>query len=210
MTRDEAVAVIAARLGNRGSTFDTQIVTEMKLMQTELEQMPMLPWFLLVHDTSLATVAEMQTVAVPTAFLLEDDYSHMFITDNAASPSTTRVVKGTYDDLKGAKFYGTNKLSERFALQKETLYFFPTPNDAYSLDWFYFGADTVLSTDVENEWLKRAPELMISRTGLKIARFLRDQGAQELFQADANEALNKMWAQDESRRQAALDAYMGG
>ncbi len=28
--------------------------------------------------------------------------------------------------------------------------------------------------------------------------------------ADANEALNKMWAQDESRRQAALDAYMGG
>ncbi len=210
MTRDEAVSIIEDRLGQRGTTFDTQIITEMKAMQVQLERMPTLPWFLLYHDTSLVMVAETQTVTVPSGFLLEDDYSYMYVIDTDASSTTKRCVKGTYDELKGSSYFGTNKLPERFALQKKELYFFPTPDAAYSIDWFYYAADTVLSTNVTNEWLTEAPELLISKTGLKIARYLRNVDLIALFKEDYNEALALMWAQDEARRQAALDAYMGG
>ncbi len=208
MTRDEAVSLLEDRLGNRGTTFDTLIVTEMKAAQTRLEMLPQLPWFLLYHDTGLVTVAGTKTVALPSAFLMEDEYSQLFIIDSLGN--YTRVVKKSYDTLRGSGHFTTNDLPKFFALQKTTLYLWPTPDAVLSLDWFYFAQDTTLGSNVENEWLKYVPELLVAAAGLRVARYMRSAELIQLFDVDYKSALAEMLIQDEARRQSALDAYMGG
>lgn len=209
MTRDEAVDLIAARLGNRGDTFDAQIVTEMQTAQIKMEELPELPWFLLYNDTSLTTAANTKTLALPSGFLLEDDFSEMFVI--ASDGSYHKVKKGDYSTLRGSAFFNSASRPERFALQGSTLYFFPTPDAAYSLEWFYYKADTTLSAgSTENAWLTYAPGVLIAQTGIQLARYLRDPAGVSIFNAEYNEAIARMWTRHEARRQAALDAFLGG
>ena len=208
MTRDEAVALLEDRLGNRGTTFDALIVTEMKAAQTRLEMLPQLPWFLLTHSTDLATVSGTKTVELPSSFLMEDEYSQLFLIDDDGN--FRRVIKKTYDTLRGSGHFDSDSLPIFFALQKSTLYFFPTPSGGNTIDWFFFAQDTVLSSNVENEWLKYVPELLVAAAGLRVARYMRSAELIQLFTQDYKDALGEMLLQDEARRQASLDAYMGG
>lgn len=208
MIRDDAVNLLADRLGNRGDTFDTQIINEMQAAQVRLEMLPQVPWFLLFHDTTLATVADAKTVTLPTKFLMEDEYSQLFIVDD--SGNHFRVAKKSYDNLRGSMHFDSNSLPEFFALQKNTMYLFPTPSGVNSFDWFYYQKDSTLDTNIENEWLTYAPEIIMAAAGLKIARFMRSAELIQIFQQDYADALTELMLQDEARRQAALESYMGG
>ena len=173
-----------------------------------MEELQQLPYFLLNYDTSLKTVANTQTISTPTGFLLEDDYSEMFVKDTDGN--YTRVIKENYATLRGSIHFDTNKLPEFFALQGTTLHFFPIPNAIYSLDWHYYKADTVLSSNVANAWLNNASGVMIGKAGMLMGRFMRDPMILKLFEADFVSSLDRLWKTDEARRQAALLTQMGG
>ena len=208
MLRDAAVAIIASRLGNRGSAFDATIVTEMQAKQTDLEQEGQLRWFLLTQNTALSTTAATKTLAAPSGFLMEDDYAGFWVigTDGVYN----RIKKKDYDTMRGSEFHDENGLPEAYSLQGSTFYFWPTPDIAYSLQLNYYVADTVLSSNVTNQWLTYAPGLLIAETGLEIAKSFRDDEAIKYFGSARNEALRRLWNQDEARRQAGLEAVMGG
>jgi len=208
MDRDSAVALIASRLGNRGTALNAQIILELQAAQEELEGLPGLPWFLLFHDTSLTMVANVETLTVPSGFLLEDDYSRMFLIGTDGGYRT--VTKSDYDTLRGSSFLTGSGYPEKFALQGNTVHFFPTPNVAYALDWHYYKAADVLTTNIENAWLASAGGVLINFAGMRIARFLRDQQAVTIFKEDYLTALDRLNKHDEARRQAALDAFLGG
>src|SRR5688572_12731232 len=72
MTRDEAVALIAFRLGDRTDLND-RIIAEMRLAQTELELGPTLPWFLLTEMATATLYEGDDTMALPADFLREVD-----------------------------------------------------------------------------------------------------------------------------------------
>lgn len=210
MTPDEAVTLITNRLGNRGTAFNTEAIAEMQAAQRELEELPEPPWFLLTYNTSLATVAGTRTVSVPSGFLMEDIYSQLWVVDTEGVKH--RVTKKDYDTLQGSKHLTESKIPEFFALQNDSLYFFPLPDRVYSLEWFYYTKDptTIVAGGDTNLWLTHAARAIYTLAGYNLALFMRFNESAAVFYSEHQRALGQLMIRDEARRQAALEAYMGG
>ena len=59
-----------------------------------------------------------------------------------------------------------------YALDNRYYRIFPTPDASYKLKHIYYKQDTSLSTNIENQWLKYAPFLMIGVAGQNYRRRL--------------------------------------
>lgn len=207
MTRGEAVTAIMDRLGNR-TGIETKVITELKLSQTKLEHAQELPWFLLTRKTDYVTVAGTQTVAVASDFLREFEDVPLYVVDSNGADQA--LDKDDFDVMHRSGNFLTNGQPTNYDLIGTNFYLFPIPNVVYTLKSFYYAAATVLSTDIENSWLKYMPELLISDAGIQLAKFFRDPGAIQLFKESRAEAYTLMLAENESRKQAARAAYLGG
>lgn len=207
MVRDDAVAIIRNRLGNR-TGYDTQIVDEMKLSQTKLEHLQELPWFLLTRKTDYATVASTQTVAVVTGFLREFEDVPLYVVDSDGADQA--LDKDDFDVMHRSGNFLTPGQPTNYDLIGTNFYLFPTPNAIFTLKSFYYAAAAVLSTNVENVWLANAPELLIADAGMNIARYLRDPIAFGFFKESRAEAYSLLQVENVARKEAARAAYMGG
>ena len=214
MTPDRAVELIANRLGNRGSSLNAQIIVELQTAQIDLEQRPELPWFLLNYADTLTMTVSTASSAVPSDFLMEDDYGGIFGIDTGDSSATKRVVKKDFDTLQGRKtaFFSTNNFPEFYALQNASFYWYPTPDAAYTYALWYYRQDptTIVAAGATNLWLTNAPDVLYNLAGWNIARYLRFPEAVPFFEADFKVAFAQMMAKTEARRQAAFPLDMGG
>ncbi len=190
MTRDEAVAQIKRGLTFRsGSTLNSDIEFELREAQRRVEsgealspagrRVP-LPWFLKTYDQTLSLVADVSEVNLPDNFLAEDDGEGPYYTPADASyPTylrkwTPEGPNKTAADFTAPRFY---------QIRKTTLKVFPTPKEAFTLYWSYYAKDTVLTSNIENEWLKEVPTLLIGLAGQEIAMDTKNSGAVEKFSA---------------------------
>ena len=186
MTRDEAVALLKARLTRTNdSTLDAKIVTEMQFVQANvLEMGEIVPWFLITDHQTLATVAGDEKVAVPAGFLQEVETDALWILEDDGTYSPLR--KESYDVIASLSDYEDSGQPEVYSLDDAYFRLRPVPDAIFTLRLRAFMRDTVLTTDIENNWLKWAPDLLIAETGAIIAgNYLRDS---EMFTAFANEA----------------------
>jgi hypothetical protein len=207
MTRDEAVATIRNRLGNRGPAFDPMIVDELKRAQDHFEQNGTPPWFLVKTDSSRSTTAGERRLTLPGDWIMESEDDGIWL----LAPGGVRLAKREYRALRGSAFYTANGRPEMYAIVGTTMYLFPTPDKEYGLELNYYAADAKLdSGDVENGWLKYAPWLLIAKAGLEVARTLRDEAAVAIFSNRLAEAKLDLLRQTEARRQEGLEAFMGG
>lgn len=190
MTRDEAVAIILNRCGNRSgdTTLTAQAVTEMKFVQEELErgEKANLPWFLETEytDAAFKTSTSVPTVAVPTGFLreLDEERVTLFYQDTTQDDEWVPIKKVDYDEAKTE--YGGSEpgAPQVYCLLGENYRFFPAPDAEYALKALLYIADTTLATNIENKWLKYAGKLIMGRTGEVVAgQLLRDESARALF-----------------------------
>jgi len=211
MTRDEAVALMQIQLGFR-SDQSANIILHLKLAQTMLEKSPTKPWFLIAAEDTLVTVADDQKITVPTDFLQEAEQGVLrFVPDDADSPDDeVDLVKDSYDVLR--KNFRTTASGEpqAYALFGGYFYIFPVPDDVYTLHLIRYGQDTVLSTNVENNWLKYAPKLLMGSAGKELAAALRDSNAMEIFARWESEDRILTFSQEIAREQANSDAQVGG
>lgn len=209
MTRDEAVAIIAQRLGNR-TDLDSTIVAEMKLVQTDLEQGDFLPWFLISEHSQVTSTADEERVAVPSDFLreLDDEYNCLWYVDSDGVRNP--LVKTDYDAAlaKYGKTSGTDA-PEVYCLEGGYFRVFPVNSSTLTLELSYYATDQVLSTDIENQWLKYAPSLMINATGKVVAMFIGNEGAQAAFTQGENQARAQLIKNDAARREAGRNRNMG-
>lgn len=207
MDRDTVVARVHKRLGNR-SGLDTDIRNEIQLTQETLEHGIELPWFLKTNDATLVTVASVATVALPTDYLRDIDENPLWIQDTTGLWNI--VTKERLDVLK-AKVYETDpSLPRNYALFGESVHLFPTPDAVYPLDFYYYGADTVVTSNIENQWLKYAPNLIISSVGLEIAAYSRDAEALAYFTPKVVNAVDLLLRENVSRDEAGMKPTMGG
>lgn len=212
MTRDEAVAIIGDRLGQR-TGLGTQIAAEMQLRQTVLEGRPELPWFLLTKLSYTATATAINSFAGPTDLLLEydDPPGAIFVTD-PDTLAVTRLIKVSFSEL------GDRRTEEPLVGRPRTYSWmgsdiecYPTTDKLYLFTGLYYQKAVALTTGtLDNAWLNNAPDILIAETGLKIAQFLRDQVYIQLFDNDRKEAWMQMLKTNTARVQAARAAYMGG
>lgn len=215
MTRDEAVAMIKLQLGYR-TTGDADIVTCLKLAQTTLEGAPVKPWFLVSEDAASTTTAGEPRLAVPEDFLEELEEAVLRYIPDTLTDGEVDLKKDDYDVLRKNFFdpaTGTTETGppEAYALVGEYFIIFPTPDDVYTIKQIYLQQDTVLDSNVENQWLKWVPKLIMGEAGKLISGGpLRDQMAFQIFSSWAAEGEALLHRQNISREQAGRNDQIGG
>lgn len=192
MIRDAAVALIQQTLAFRGDK-SAEIVTCLQLAQSQLELEPEKPWFLTTELLTRLTSTTTERVAIPTDMLIEADSGALWwvpseedftAEDDVSDEDIGKMValkKDEYDVLV-QNFKRTAAGSPKaYALRGQYFIIFPTPDREYTLKLLTLKQDTVLSSNVENNWLKYVPLLMIGKAGQYIAPGLRDPGALATF-----------------------------
>lgn len=164
MQRDILVNMIVKRLGNRRELVQ-HIINEMDLvMQTTLMQGDFVPRFLISELSEGRTVTSQERVAVPTNFFMEIEGAVL----EAYHPTELKwkpLLKKDYDELNIAYDGIPDGFPEAYSLEGGYFRLRPIPNAQFRLRMFYYGyADSVLSGNAENAWLKYAPDLVLEAT----------------------------------------------
>lgn len=207
MIRSEAVALIAARLGNR-TDLNNSIITEMKLMQSTLEAGEFTPWFLLTEFSTITGSPGEERIPVPADFILEYEHGTLWIYDASDTADPWKeLTKDDYDALKAAKTGSTRPTS--YALVGQNFRVLPVPDAAYTYKMIYYANAQALSSDIENAWLKYAADWLITETGAKMAPYLGMGEAAATFRADALIAKNRVLKLHEAREHANREYKRG-
>ena len=209
MTRDEAVVEIQEILSFRTDQV-AGIERRLQRAQVFAENGPTLPWFLQSERTSVSTIASEERLPIPIDFLKEAELSALWYVPTDTSEGEVELVKDDLDFLR-VKFPRTSEdVPTHYAL--DNLYFrlFPTPDAVYSVKMIYNKKDTVLTSDIENLWLKHAPWVLIGRAGQWLAMALRDKTAREIFISLESEARLVLNIESEDRQHVNRRYQMGG
>jgi hypothetical protein len=206
MTRDEAVARIAFLLGNRSDLNDA-IVRELKAAQTQLENGPLLPWFLLSEEATASIALGQERIAIPSDFLREPEEEGALWLFREGTAEPFELAKAQYD--KARYVYTGSEQPKVYAAIGGYFYLFPVPDRAYTLKLIYFAADTSLSTNIENKWLKYAPDLLCGQAGGVLATVLEKASASALFAAMAAGARDAISRANTARLEANRVRRMG-
>lgn len=208
MLRDTAVQTIAYRLGNR-TDLNARIISEMQLVQTRLEQAAVLPWFLDFLKDDISVAQGDTSFVVPTDFLrLPDEDSGIWVVDDDGNPqelkrdSLSRNRRLIFDTTRDA-------LPVRYTLLGDRVYLFPAADAARTVHMLYSAADDVLSVNIENGWLKHAPDLIIAETCKVIAIQLQMAGMVSVFEKEVGIASDRLWRAHEAQRAADRDYSAG-
>lgn len=212
MTRDEAVAMIKLQLGFR-SNQDENIVLCLKLAQEQLELQPIKPWFLVSEDSYKRLTADEPRLILPSDFLQEiEDGTLYYVPDDSEGPDDHVLLeKDDYDVLK-ANFKGVvSGAPQAYSLLGSYFRIFPIPDDVYMVRMVYYKKDTVLSTNVENGWLKNTPLLLMGKAGQMIANGpLRDKDATAVFQSWEAQGSLSLNGQEVARNMINHNRQIGG
>lgn len=212
MTRDEAVAAIKLQLGFRANQ-DANIVSCLQLAQLQLELQPTKPWFLVSEDSYKRLTVGEQRLVLPSDFLQEhEDGCLYYVPDDADGPDDhVMLVKDDYDVLKKNFKNEVNGPPQAYSLIGSYFRVFPIPDDTYLLRMLYYKKDTVLSSNVENGWLKNAPLLIMGKAGQMIAGGpLRDAEAKKIFMEWEQQGSLSLFGQQVAREMTNHTRQMGG
>lgn|SRR3990167_2641242 len=208
MNRDTAVSLLKGRLKRASDTaLDTTIISEMQFVQgTVLEGAINLPWFLLSENQTASTTIDEERISLPVGFLREYEEGALWVQNDDGT--WKELIKDDYDAL--ANRFTTNGKPRYYALDGEYFRLKPTPDAVYALKIRAYVADSVLSTNIENQWLLYATDLLIAETGFIMAsRYLRDEPAAQTFRFEADSARTRLFIFDEARKHANRSYQMG-
>lgn len=187
MTRDEAVAQIQQMLAWRSDRTD-EAIAGLQFQQQDAENQATLPWFLREETTALVTVADTERLSPPEGFIREWDDDALFIKlvdDSTGETTWEPLVKDGPRYLRTSINNYLDENEERipraYAFDGTDFILFPTPDDVYELRMIYYKKDDVLSTNIENKWLKHLPYYLIGKAGLVLATAFRDKDAMQIF-----------------------------
>lgn len=215
MLRNTARDIVANRIGSRTDLND-RIVTEMQLVQTRLELLDTLPWFLDKLTTGLTATAGSAVIATPDGFLREKetnspDWGGCVWYYDPTSGKRKPIHKEDFGKLYSSEELQTTGAPQYYAFVKDDIYIFPPRDVDYTVDILHYAADAALSTDLENQWLKYAPDLVIAETCLYMAEHVvaKPQLVQQ-FQTDVNAARDRLWRMSEARENSNRAYDFGG
>lgn len=190
MQRDEAVTIVARRLGNR-TDLNSAIIAEMQLAQSTFEHhwpSDTYPWFLLTESASTSTNTDDERVQLPSDFIQEVEEAALWIQQDDGS--YLEMCKYDLDTLRRAE--PASGRPRKYAVLGQYIHFWPVPDSTYAIKMIYVAEDTVLDSNVENKWLKYAPELLIAATGLRMAAYVQNKIVMDLFLQQQGELIRTL------------------
>lgn len=213
MNRDSICTTVLSRLGRQeGNAYLlAQAKTELGLIQEQLEGSPLLPWFLISTEQTLAITANSRSVALPSDFLREYENFPLYLYDSTQTDPYTRLNKDEFDVLEDKYSGELAGTPTEYALDGVSLEFFVTPNENMTARWKYYQKQSVLSDSVQsNQWTINASDLLIAMLGEVMAGYKKDTFWMAKFASDAQIARGRLLAFTVAREQASRDIAMGG
>jgi len=211
MDRDTAVSVIANRLGRRSDPARLNIATEMIVAQERLEnEMEEIPWFLISEKEETATTANDERVKLPDDFLKEVDDMFLWLYDATADDPEKELEKGFYDDIVNSERFTGSGAPKVYAIVGDYFRLRPIPDSNYTIKMIYAKRGTALTSNIENEWLKHASELLIAETGMIVAENVHNDKAYARFSRDKMAAKTALMKKMVARQMANQELFMGG
>jgi len=179
MLRSVAIQRIADGLGNRSGLSD-KIALRLQEAQRDLEAGKTLPLFLKQEEQTLLLPVGQHAVALPAGFIREDDEEPLHYT-STTTLSPIFLQRKTYAEALTA--YGSEEPGgpEVYVLRRSTIDFIRVADQAYTFTWSYFKAADILASEIENDWLRYAPDWLIGEAGLRMAKDLRDSDGVNVF-----------------------------
>lgn len=209
MNRDTAVARIQEALGFR-TDLVTVIQNALQDAQIDLELQPPIPWFLETEVSSNATVIGEERVIVPLNFLQDYEDDALWYFDGSLADADQWVLLQRKDlEYLRANFPGSGK-PKAYALVGQNYRIFPTPDAVFTLKQIYYKTDVILSSNVENDWLKYAPNLLIGEAGLLLPVAVRSPESTADFTRQAQKARVLLDHATEQRLNSNRRYVMGG
>jgi hypothetical protein len=119
-----------------------------------------------------------RTTALPAGFLSEyDDIPPHFVPPDLSQ--VRYLEKGPPTSL--GRTYDNAGAPRAYEVRATTIYWWPEPDDDYTLTWSFMKAQPTLDTDIENEWLRLTPHLICGHAGEEYALDVRDFEAAKHF-----------------------------
>lgn len=215
MTRDQVIAILLARAGQRQNdlVLEASLKTEIVAVQNEFEANAFLPWFLVQTTDSLTLSAGQDEISIPSSFLRELDEQTragaLYRQDTTQADPWVPLTKFyNYDDMKARRTGSGPTLA--YTLVGSKLVVAPVADASYTYRLRFFGKDTDLSTNIENNWLKYAEKLITARLGEVMARFyLHNPVLGDQFLKEVGLARNELILADAARHEAGGMRQMG-
>jgi hypothetical protein len=213
MNADMVFNLIMGRLGKRtNAELRAMAVEEMNLVQkTLLEQGRVLPQFLL--EEVEGTLALDRFTLIPAVFLREDDEHALRVVDEEGTEH--ELEKKGYDELQNWHGSETSAdLPKNYAVVGAAYALFPVPTVPLVFKQVVYTAQPTITDsngELENQWLIRAPDLLIAETLLIMASKYVQVEPQKLmeYQADAQKAWDRLNVDDVARQEANVNRRMG-
>jgi hypothetical protein len=215
MLRDDAAAIMQTMLGFRTDQA-ANIVTMLQFAQTLLETGVPKPWFLLSEDSLVQTTAGDERVEVPQDFLAEHDtLPFRFRPASYPTEDETQLRKDDYEILKknfapSTITPGSQQIPQAYAKVGNYFRIFPLPDTNYMLRLIYYAKDQVLTTNIENQWLKVVPDLIMGKAGRFLCTGLRDAGAKTEFERMESDGMASLIRANTEQEVSNTTPQMGG
>lgn len=224
MTGQEAVALLAGRLGRR-TGLESLIVTELNVAQdSKLEKAGFYPWFLGKDDQStMLTSANVEFVNLPTDFLgFDDEVDGLFYKDTSGSIDPwVPVMKDVYSFFKEryrnpqSPATGTGVGPEVFDIfgspTAARVFLRPIPTSAIQLRILYRQKQALVANDATtNLWLTHAHDWLVGEAGMMMAAFqTQNPDLGGLFSTMATAGRKRVTDETTARREAGRMVAMG-
>lgn len=176
MLRDDAVIEIQERLKFRTDR-SAEIIRRMQHVQRLLELGRTLPWFLVEEDAPLSLLAGTSDVNLPDEFIREYEYGRGMRYQPEAGATPVFVPKMNIDELRALWTEAEPGFPQGYAIQTSVLKFLPVAAEGVTLRFDYYKKALVLTSNIENVWLKYAPDIIIGNAGASFAKTLDNKSA---------------------------------
>jgi hypothetical protein len=140
-----------------------------------------MPWFLRKDDQPLALVADATSITLPADFLREVEDEGPWFPDSTGTGIPPIFLEKAVAGVARRTFTGSTAGPQIYQVRNTDLFIYPASDEDMTLYWTYYGKDVTLDNDVENQWLKWVPNLLIGYAGQGYASDLRDTAAAEEF-----------------------------
>jgi hypothetical protein len=209
MLRDVLVATAALKLGDRTDLTaaiinEFQVSQEMRLEQNGRFQ----PWFMITEDSTFITAIGEPRVALPTNFVSEVEEGGFWYYD-APSALWVPIEKAAEDS--GRYHLTADGPPQAYSLLGDRLMLHPAPDSAYTIRMRYAAKQTALTTNIENNWLKYASDLLLYDACERLAaENLQNASLAVIFGAAKTDAWERLYVLHEARQHTNRSYQMGG
>lgn len=182
-------------------------ILEFTRMLQSWERSPFNPWFLEKVATGLTTVANQQTLAIPTDYLLLVEDTDVFVVNADGDDQT--LERGFHEDLENKYANADAGLPKTYDIFANLLYFGPVPEATFAIKLKYFANTTVPPDDgatLTNAWVVNAEDFCITALASRLVQdYIKDDKRAAILTTQAAGLRAELHKYNEARKHVDMN-----